>query len=117
MNTKQYANKIIKDYSEKQTSKLDELKVLDRKVKKPARIFAYVFGTIASLVLGLGMCFAMKVFENTSTLMMIVGILIGLVGIFAVSINYFIYKKILERRKRKYSQQIIEKSNEILNEN
>ncbi len=42
MNTKQYANKIIKDYSEKQTSKLDELKVLDRKVKKPARIFAYV---------------------------------------------------------------------------
>ncbi len=104
--------KIKAAYSPAQVSKLDELKALDRKVKRPAEIFAYTFGVVGSLVLGTGMCFAMKIIGSSMPL----GIVIGLVGIAMVSVNYLAYKKILGARKKKYAQQIVELSNEILNQ-
>ena len=39
-------------YVEKGITKFDELKALDKRVKLPAEIFAYVFGSLSSLVLG-----------------------------------------------------------------
>jgi hypothetical protein len=92
-------------------TKLDELKALDRKVKVPAEIFAYSFGTASSLVLGTGMCLAMKVIGD----MMILGIGIGLVGIALVTANYFLYKKILKARKQKYAKKILQLSDALLN--
>ena len=116
MSDKKYAEKLIKEYSDNDTevSKLDELKSLDSKVKVPALVFTYVFGTIGSLILGLGMCLAMQIIGKTIPLM-IVGIVIGLVGIAMVAINYPLYQKILASRKKKYAELIISKSNELLN--
>ncbi|MDE6656155.1 MAG: hypothetical protein K2J85_04105 [Anaeroplasmataceae bacterium] len=114
MNTyeKNYVEKVVRQYQEKKTTKLDELKALDQKVNRPALIFAYVFGILGSLVLGVGMCIAMKVIlENLFYL----GIVIGVIGILMVCITYPIYQKILKRRRAKYSEQIVEISNEILN--
>lgn len=103
--------KIRSNYEERKTSKLDELKDLDRKIKRPAEVFAYIFGSIGSLVLGSGMCLAMpEVIEGY----MPVGIAIGLVGIAMVSINYFIYKASLKARRKKASAEIFRLSNEIL---
>lgn len=106
--------KIRDNYSQKpkELSKFEEIKLLDKKVKKPALVFAYVFGIIGTLVLGLGMCFAMKVLGD----LFILGIVVGCVGILMVSINYPIYKAILNKRKAKYSEVILEKSNELLND-
>ena len=106
------ANKIKDGYIVKPITKLDELKALDRKVKRPAKVFAYIFGVIGSLVLGTGMCFAMKVLGD----IMAVGIAVGLVGILMVSINYPIYKQMLKKRKRKYGRKILELSQEIVGE-
>ena len=114
METKNYAEKLIEEYSEKETTKLDELKELDKKVKRPATIFAYVFGVIGALILGVGMCLAMNIIGGTVALM-IVGIILGLVGIVMVSITYRLYKTMLTNRKSKYSSEIIQKSNELLN--
>lgn len=111
MNEKDYVLKIKKDYTEQEENKVLELKKLDSKVKLPAEIFAYSFGIIGSLILGVGMCLAMKVILD----FMALGIVIGIVGIFMVSINYFIYKKILKRRKTKYAEDIIKLSNTLLN--
>ena len=110
---KQIAEKIRASYlsSNKELSKLDELKALDKKVKKPALIFAYVYGIIGSLILGLGMCLAMKVIGN----LMILGVIIGIVGILMVSTCYTLYQKILTKRKEKYKDEILDKSNELLN--
>lgn len=47
---------------------------------------------------------------------MILGIVIGALGIFGVSVNYFAYKKILDTRKNEYSEEIIAISNELLGE-
>lgn len=110
-NEKQFAEKIRHDYEEKTTTKLDELKALDRQTRRPAEVFAYIFGTLGSLVLGSGMCLAMpEVIEGYMPL----GIAVGIVGIIMVSVNYPIYKAILGSRKRKASGKIMKLSGEIL---
>lgn len=114
-NQKQYLENLKKEYTEKDTTKLDELKSLDRKVKTAPMVFAYVFGSIAALVLGLGMCLAMKVIGGTTALM-IVGIVIGVIGLVLMSATAPIYFRLLNKRKAKYSEQILKLSNELLNE-
>lgn len=106
--------KIKNRYVEHETTKLDELKALDKKARRPAEVFSYIFGSIGSLVLGSGMCMAMKVIFAGWQFVMPVGIAIGLVGIAMVSANYFMYKKILSSRKRKYANKVLTLSDEIL---
>ncbi len=61
--------------------------------------------------MGAGMCLVMpEVVAN----MMTVGVIVGVVGIIFVSVNYLIYKKLLANGKRKYSEQIINLSDELL---
>ena len=117
MNTdKIYAEAIVNEYSPKDTSKVVALKKLDRKAKSKANIFAYTFGVIASLVLGVGMCLSMKVIGNGSTLLMIAGIIIGIIGIIGASVNYPIYKKLLESGKKKYAFEIVQLAKELSEE-
>ena len=118
MNTdKTYAEKIASEYASKETRKVVALKKLDSKAKLPANVFGYTFGIIMSLVLGVGMSLALKVIGNGSTLWFVLGIIIGVIGIIGVSINYPIYKKMLERGKKKYGNDILELAKEIANEN
>ena len=51
--------KIRTQYTEKEHTSLDQLKELDAKVKRPANVFAYTFGSIASIVMGSGMSLVM----------------------------------------------------------
>lgn len=103
--------KIKASYEKKETTKFDELKALDKRVKRPAQIFAYVFGALSSLVLGTGMCLAMKVIGDSMAL----GIIIGVIGMALMGITYPVYKLILNKRKNKYSDKIFELSNDLLN--
>ena len=97
MNTnKILAESIAKEYAPKKDTKIIALKKLDAKAKRPARVFAYTFGVISSLVAGAGMSFAMRVIGNT-TEHFILGIILGVVGFGACGINYFIYKQMLKR--------------------
>ena len=117
MNTdKAYAEKIASEYAPKETRKVVALKKLDNRAKRPANIFAYTFGVIMTLVLGVGMCLSMKVIGNKSTLFTAIGIVIGVIGIIGVSVNYAIYKKILENAKKKYAADIIALANQIATE-
>jgi hypothetical protein len=117
MNTdKTYAEKIASEYAVKETRKVVALKKLDAKAKLPANIFAYTFGIIMSLVLGIGMCLSLKVIGDGSILLFVIGIIIGVIGILGVSVNYPIYKKLLEKGKKKYGNEIIELAKEIAEE-
>lgn len=109
----QTVNRIREQYAEKtkEKSAFDELLELDKKAKLPAIIFAFTFGIIGALVLGLGMCLAMEVIGNS----MILGIAIGIVGIVMVSVNYTIYSAIISARKKKYAPRILEISDSITN--
>ena len=108
MNTnKIYAESIAKEYAPKDNSKIVALRKLDAKAKMPATIFTYTFGIIASLVAGLGMCLSMQVIGGT-TLLTVLGIVIGIIGFIGMGVNYPIYKKMLEKGKKKYAFEIVE---------
>lgn len=112
MNTdKIYAESLAKEYAPKDHSKIVALRKLDRSAKRPATVFAYVFGAIASLVAGTGMCLSMGVLGEGAYFMP--GIVIGLLGFFSMGINYPIYKKLLEQGKKKYAFEIMELARQI----
>ena len=113
MNTdKIYAESIAKEYAPKDSSKIVALRKLDRKAKMPATVFTYTFGIISSLILGIGMCFAMQVL-GSSIISMVIGIIVGIVGMIGCGVNYPIYKKLLENGKKKYAYEIVELAREI----
>ena len=114
MNTdKTYAEKIASEYAPKETRKVVALKKLDNRVKLPANIFAYTFGVVMTLLLGVGMCLSMKVIGDGSTLFTALGVVVGVIGVVGISVNYPIYKKILEKSKKKYSADIIALATQI----
>lgn len=117
MNTdKIYAEALANEYAPKDTSKVIALKKLDRKAKSTANIFAYTFGVIMTLVVGIGMCLSMKVIGDGSSFLMIVGIIVGIIGFAGIGINYPMYKKLLENGKKKYAFEIMQLAKEISEE-
>ena len=110
MNTdKIYAESIAKDYAPEDSSKIVALKKLDNRAKLPATVFTYSCGIISALVFGTGMCLAMQVIGSS----MVLGIIIGMIGLFGCGINYLIYKKMLEKGKAKYAYEIVELARQI----
>ena len=69
-----------------------------------------------SLVLGVGMCLSMKVIGNGSTALTVLGVIVGVIGIVGMSVNYPVYKRILENSKKKYSADIISLARQIAEE-
>ena len=104
--------KIRSQYTEVEYTELDALIALDAKVKKPANVFGYFYGSIGAMVMGAGMSLVMTdigtILGMSETL--IPGIAVGIGGIFMALTNYPIYKKILSARKKKYAPQILELS-------
>ena len=112
------AQKIRAQYMEKTPSELDALRELDAKVKRPANVFAYIFGSISAVIMGAGMSLVMTPIAEQLGLTfdpMIPGIVIGVVGMILAIVNYPIYKGILGSRKKKYGAKILELSNQIMN--
>lgn len=108
--------KIRTQYTEKENTQLDALKKLDAKVKKPANVFAYVFGSIAAIIMGSGMSLVMTDIGETIGIAdaMISGVVIGIVGMLMAIINYPVYKKFLASRRKKYAKEIIALSENIM---
>ena len=108
--------KIRTQDTEKQTTELDELKALDAKVKRPANVFAYIFGSISAIIMGSGMSLVMTDIGSILGIdnSMTTGIVIGVVGLAMALINYPMYKGILNSRKKKYGEKIIKLSDKIL---
>lgn len=110
--------KIRMQYTEKGPAALDKLKELDAKAKRPATVFAYVFGSLGAIVLGSGMSLIMTDIADVLNFIdrpMPVGIAIGIVGLIITTVNYPIYRAILNSRKRKYSDRILKLSEELMN--
>lgn len=79
-------------------------------------LFAYTFGIVMALLLGTGMCLSMGIIGGQGTLFMTMGIIIGIIGIAGISVNFPIYRKILDHSKNKYSADIIALADQIAEE-
>jgi hypothetical protein len=108
--------RIRTQYTEKKTTELDELRALDAKVKRPANLFAYIFGSISAIIMGAGMSLVMTDIGATVGIAdpMIPGIVVGVVGMAMALVNYPIFKGILNARRKKYAESIIALSEQIL---
>lgn len=119
-NDKQYiVDKIRSQYVEKQATELDTLRALDAKVKRPANVFAYIFGSLSAIVMGAGMSLIMTDIGASVGLgsdPMLPGVIIGVVGMIMALVNYPIYRGILGARKQKYAGEILSISEKIISE-
>lgn len=111
-----FIRQIQKNYEEKTETALEELVALDKKAKRPAIVFSLIFGVIATLVMGTGMCFAMEVIFVGRSWVMPVGIAIGLVGIGLAALNYYLYRVLEQKGKDKYGEEILSLASELLGE-
>ena len=108
--------KIRTQYTEKEHTELDELKALDAKVKKPANVFAYTFGSLSAIVMGAGMSLVMTDIGATIGIAnaMVPGIVIGVVGLGMALLTWPVYNKLLSSRKKKYAPQILALSEKLM---
>lgn len=108
--------KIRSQYTEKHHTELEALKALDAKVKRPANVFAYTFGSVSAIIMGSGMSLVMTDIGPMLglTFTMVPGIVIGVVGLTMALATYPIYKRILSARKRTYAGQILALSEKLM---
>lgn len=110
--------KIRTQYTEKEHTQLDALRELDAKVKRPANVFAYVFGSVSAIVMGSGMSLVMTEIGSMLGMRnnMVPGIVIGVAGMTMALVNYPLYKRILNSRRSKFAPQIMELSEKLMGE-
>lgn len=108
--------KIRTQYIEKEHTGLDELKELDTKVKRPANVFTYIFGSISAIIMGSGMSLVMTDIGTSIGMKntMLYGIIIGTIGLSLAIVNYPIYKGIRGSRRKKYADKILALSDKIM---
>lgn len=108
--------KIRTQYTEKEYTQLDELKALDANVKRPANVFAYIFGSLGAIIMGAGMSLVMTDIGSSIGIenAMTPGIVIGVIGMLIAIINYPVYKNILNSRRKKYADQVMKLSDKIM---
>ena len=108
--------KIRSQYTEQAHTELDDLKALDAKVKKPAYIFGYTYGSIGAVITGAGMSLVMtdigKVIGLTSTL--VPGIVVGLAGLVLVALAYPVYNRTQKKERDRIAPQILKLTDELL---
>ncbi len=101
---------------------LETINGLERAKTLGASVFAFIFGCIATLVLGGGMCLTMLI--EGSIAATAGGIALGILGIVLCGLNYYVYKKSVVRKTRtllpvidqteeKFAN-ILEKGNDLL---
>ena len=108
--------KIRTQYTEKENTELDALRELDRKVKRPANVFSYVFGSIGAIIMGAGMSLVMTDIGVTVGIEnpMMPGIVVGIIGLVLAIVNYPVYKNFLASRRKKYADEITALSDKIM---
>ena len=96
--------------ADERQQKLERLKALDRKVKRPAVLLAAVLGVCGELLFGLGMCMVLE------WALYVWGSLVALAGIALAAPAAPLYRLVYGRRKKKYAEEILRLSAELLNE-
>ena len=85
--------KIRSQYTEQENTDLDALKALDAKVKRPANVFGYTYGSIGAIVMG---------------------VIIGLAGIILVALAYPLYNRTLKKERERIAPEVLKISDELL---
>lgn len=110
--TKEELARIRRKYISEEESILEKVKKLDNSVTDKATAISLVFGVISALVLGVGMCCCM-----VWTQLFVLGIFVGLLGIFGMASTPSLYKYILRTERAKIAPQILALTDEEMQKN
>lgn len=102
--------KIREKYLPKEADKMEQLRRLDESVTRKGTIVSLVVGIIGTLVMGFGMSCCM-VWTDT---MLVLGIIVGIVGIAALSAAYPLYNYVTKKEREKIAPEIIRLSDELM---
>lgn len=95
---------------EKTESKLERLRRLDALVKNTAIISSLCLGVVGCLIFGLGLTMILE------WKLILWGVLVCVLGSAPMAAAYPVYKRVLKTQKQKYGDEILELSEELLNE-
>lgn len=89
------------------------LKQFEQSKTRGATIFTVLFGILSVLILGGGM--SMTLLEEYRLSFLVVGIILGVLGMVLCVINYFIYKKMVDRKTHQVLPLIDEQNEQLAN--
>lgn len=93
---------------EEKDGKLTQLKKLDKAVKVPAKVVASIMGIIGFCCFGFGMAMSLE------WQILLWGAVLGIFGLVLMALAYPVFNKIFEKRKKKYSEQFLTLSQNLL---
>lgn len=101
---------------EETEDKMTQLRRLDAAVTQKATTASLVFGMIGALIMGIGMSLIMTDLGKMlgTTLALMIGIGVGIIGIVLVCMAYPIYNRILKKEREKIAPEIIRLSDELM---
>ncbi len=102
-------NKIREKYVPKEADKMEQLRRLDAGVTSKATKISLVLGIVGTLILGTGMSICMVWTE-----FFILGIMVGVIGIAAVSLAYPLYNYVIKKERDKITPEIIRLTDELM---
>ena len=105
---KNIRNQYLDNHS--QNEKLARLRKLDAKVKNIPTCVSMIVGIMGILIFGLGLAVALE------WGLIFWGVIIGVIGCVPMGFSYIVYNKTYLKLKDKYSDEILQISNELLNE-
>ena len=98
--------------------KMARLRRLDSSVTNTAQAVALVLGIIGALILGFGMSLIMtdlaEILGLEETVVMVVGVSVGIVGGILASLAYPIYNAIVKSKRKKLAPEIIRLTDELM---
>ncbi len=101
--------KIREKYVPKEADKMEQLRRLDESVTKKGTAISLIIGIIGALILGTGMSMCLVWTE-----LFILGIIVGITGIAAVSLAYPIYSYVTKKEREKIAPEIIRLTDELM---
>lgn len=101
--------KIREKYVPKGADKMEQLRRLDASVTQKGTVISLVVGIIGALVFGVGMCCCL-----VWTDLFVLGIIVGIIGIGAVSAAYPLYNYAAKKAREKIAPEIIRLTDELM---
>ena len=101
--------KIREKYIDREENKMETLRRLDRNVEKSGTIISLIVGILSSLLLGTGMACIIEWTDYFA-----IGLAVGIVGIIGALLAFPIYKIVTKRQREKIMPQIMQLSDELM---
>ena len=104
------AENIRRQYVSREENKMEQLQKMDSKVKLPGRVAGTILGVTGALVMGAGMSLVMVSNKIKK------GIAVSIPGLAVALSAYPVYSLVTDRRKKKYAPEIMNMSDELIND-